>query len=95
MKISICNKIYEINCIKEEESKITALARRFDLKARQLGQTLGMDNEMIILLCALKLESDIDDLKKKNEKDILENLADGLLDVSAEVEKIKDRVIKR
>jgi len=95
MKISICNKIYEINCIKAEEDKISTLAKRFDLKARQLGQTLGMDNEMIILLCALKLEADIDELKEKNEQDILENLADGLIDVSKEIEKIKERVSQR
>jgi len=92
MKISICNKIYEINCIKEEEAKILTLAKRFDLKARQLGQNLGMDNETIILLCALKLEADIDELKEKNEKDIFENLADSLLDVSKEVDKIKEKV---
>lgn len=95
MKISICNKIYEINCIKEEEDKLQKLAKRFDQKARQLGQNLGLDNEMIILLCALKLEADIDDLKAKHEEDLLESLADGLLDVAKEVDKIKESVGKR
>lgn len=95
MKISICNKIYEINCIKEEEKKIASLARRFDLKARQLGQNLGADNEMIILLSALKLEAEIDDLKEKHEQDILQHLADGFTDVANEVEKIKNNVEKR
>ena len=95
MKISICNKIYDINCIKDEEEKLRLLAKRFDLKARQIGQTLGLDNETIILLCALKLEADIDELKEKHKEELLENLADGLLDVAAEVDAIKDGVKKR
>lgn len=95
MKISICNKIYDINCVKEEENKLQSLAKRFDLKARQLGQTLGLDNEMIILLCALKLEADIDELKDKHENELLENLADGLLDVAKEIDTIKDGLKQR
>lgn len=92
MKISICNKIYEINCIKEEEQKISALAKRFDLKARQLGQSLGLDNEIIILLCALNLEAKIDELEEKHQQELMDFSTENIVQITDRIKEIHSKI---
>ena len=93
MKINICNKIYEINCVESEEEKIKSLSRSLDFKARQLGQTLGLENEMLILLCALKLESEIEELKAKLKDDkILNEINHDMSNFSQKIKKLIDKI---
>lgn len=91
MKITINHKDYQINCIKEEESRIAELAERVNKKIISLKNNLNLDNENLLVLLCLMSEGELENSKEEKEK-IYNNLAHNIEHANELISTITSRI---
>lgn len=91
MKITVNQKDYQINCIKEEEQKILELAKKIDQKIIALKNNLKLDNENLLVLLCLMSEGEIESLIEDKEK-IYNNISNNFEQANEIIKTVTSRI---
>jgi cell division protein ZapA (FtsZ GTPase activity inhibitor) len=108
INLAIGRSKYQIDCADGEEEKINKLAARLNERINKLTLNLrGADEKTILMLCAIMIEEEAENLKKKvdknyngddenakliNEEELYKSIAENMENIADYIEKLANKI---